>query len=274
MGVAAFSLYEEKVEYNIQKTLKYSFTITNPTNRYVENSSMWIYIPVKKTSTQKFISVETSRDYELVEDSLGNQKLIFNLNGFAPYGSKVISIKVRVDMSDSPNFSVVKDHTLYLREEEYIESDNEAIVTLATDLVRTDEIATAESIYSWVLDNMEYKGYVPNDRGALFAFEEGEGDCTEYAYFVTALARASNLPSRSVAGFVYHENARVSVKDYHNWSEVIVGEKWWIVDAQKENFMEKSADYVAMRIISNKEGDNSNNSQKYYHISSPLVAEM
>lgn len=274
IGVVAFLSYEKEPEYNIERMLKYSFTVTNPTNKFIKESNMWVYIPVKQTSTQKFISVQASHDYQLVEDDLGNQKLNFDLPGVAPYGSVIVSIQVRVNMSELPNNTTIKDLALYLGSERYIESDNEVIKILASELRRSDETATTESIYSWVLENIEYKGFVSEDRGALFAVEHGEGDCTEYAHLVTALARAIGLPSRSIAGFVYSENARVAAKDYHNWSEVMFDKKWWLVDAQKEVFMEKFADYIAMRIISTSEGDVSKNSQKYFHISAPLTAVM
>lgn len=274
IGVVVFLLYEKEPEYNIERTLKYSFTVTNPTNKFVKESSMWVYVPVKQTSTQIFISVEASHDYQLVEDGLGNQKLNFDLRDIAPYGSKIVSIKVRVNMSEQPNNANVNDLALYLKSEKYIESENETIVTLASELQRSDEVATTEAIYSWVVENMEYKGFVSEDRGALFALEHGEGDCTEYAYLVTALARALDMPSRSIAGFAYSENARVAAKDYHNWSEVMFYKKWWLVDAQKEVIMEKFADYIAMRIISTGENGISKNSQKYFHIDAPLTAVM
>ena len=177
-------------------------------------------------------------------------------------------------MSEQPNDDYVDDIRLYLNSEKYIESESEVIVSLASELQRSDSSATAEAIYYWVVENMEYKGFVTEDRGALFAVENSEGDCTEYAYLVTALARANELPSRSIAGFAYSENARVSAKDYHNWSEVMFDKKWWLIDAQKEVFMEKFADYIAMRIISNSEDAVFDNSQKYFHIDAPLTAVM
>lgn len=274
IGVVFFLLYEKEAEYNIERTLKYSFTITNPTNKFVKQSSMWVYIPVKETSTQKFISVEASHDYQLIEDKLGNQKLNFYLRDIAPYGSKILSIEVRVNMSGRPNNASVNDLALYLKSEKYIESENEGIVNLASALRRSNDSSTVEAIYTWVVENMEYKGFVSEDRGALFALEHGEGDCTEYAYLATALARALDLPSRSVAGFAYSENAIVAAKDYHNWSEIMFDKKWWLLDAQKEVVMEKFADYIAMRIISTDEGDVSKNSQKYFHIDAPLTAVM
>lgn len=274
MGIMFFLIQEKEPEFNIERTLKYSFTVTNPTNKFIKDATMWVYVPVKQTSTQKFISAEASHDYQLLADDLGNQRLKLDLHDIAPYGSKIVSIKVRVDMSEQPNNSNVNNVALYLGSEKYIESDNVSIVRLASELERKDEMASAEAIYLWVLENMEYKGFVSEDRGALYAVEHGEGDCTEYAHLVTALARAIGLPSRSIAGFVYSENARVAAKDYHNWSEVMLNKKWQIIDAQKEVIMDKFSDYIAMRIISTAEDGAARNSQKYFHIDSPLTAVM
>ncbi len=177
-------------------------------------------------------------------------------------------------MSKLPNKVHVKDLTPYLESEKHIESDNDAIATLAAELKKNNEVSTIEAIYHWALENMTYEGYVAEDRGALYALEHGEGDCTEFAHIITALARATHLPSRSVAGFAYSKNARVVAKDYHNWSEVLIDGKWWLVDAQKKAFMEKPSDYINMWIISTAEGIRAGNSQEYFHVNAPLVAEM
>ena len=274
LGAAIFLNYKKEPEYTIERTLKYSFTVSNPSNKFIKESSMWVYVPVKQTSTQKFISVETSHDYKLIGDNLGNQKLKFALHDIAPYGSKIVSVKVRVDMSNKPNNTDVDELALYLESEKYIESDNDTIVKIASELQRDDEVTTTQAIYNWVLENMEYRGFVSEDRGALFAVEHGEGDCTEYAYLVTALARAIDLPSRSVAGFAYSENARVVAKDYHNWSEVLLDDSWRLIDAQKEVYMDKFENYIAMRIMSSGENNNIAGSQKFFHVDEPLDAKM
>ena len=269
-----YFVFKDKPEYKVERVLKYSFTVTNPTNSLVENSTLWAYVPVKKTSTQKFISVEASQDYRLISDDLGNQRLFFDLKNIAPYGSKVIAIKVHVNMSKKPNDVDVDDLQIYLGAEKYIESESDSIKKLAAGLLVGDEVETSQAIYSWVLENIEYKGFVSEDRGAQYAMDNASGDCTEYAYLVTALSRANKLPSRSVAGFVYSENAKLLVKDYHNWSEVLIDDSWWLVDAQKKVFMQQLENYIAMRIMVAGESDEKGNSQKYFHVESPLLAVM
>lgn len=264
----------EDPKYKIDRVLKYSFTVSNPNNEVVKKSYLWAYLPVKITSTQEFVSVDASHEYRVVEDGLGNQRLFFDLTDFPPYGSKIITVKVHVNMSDQPNNIEVKDLAIYLRNEKYIESDDASIKLEASKLRQNDELKTVRGLYSWVVEKMDYKGFVSEDRGALFALQNGTGDCTEYSYLYTALARAVNLPSRSVAGFVYNENARLVAKDYHNWSEVRIGDKWLLVDPQKEVIMDQYDDYIAMRIISSSIDDAAGGSQEYFHVEPPLVAKM
>lgn len=261
-------------EYTVERVIKYNFTVSNPGNKAIKKSAVWTYIPVKNTSTQQFVSVDASHDYKLEVDSLGNQKLHFELQNIPPYGTKIITIVARVNMSKRPNDIEIDDAAMYLNSEKYIESDNESILSVATELNKNDSIETAKAIYQWILDDLEYKGFISEDRGALFALENGYGDCTEFAYLYTALARAAGLPARSIAGFVYSENARLKVADYHNWSEVRLDDGWWLVDSQKETYMDKFDDYIAMRILSEGANSDSDNSQKYFHVDAPLVMAM
>ena len=61
--------------------------------------------------------------------------------------------------------------------------------------------------------------------GALYAFKERRGDCTEYMSLATAVFRVNNVPARAVAGFVVEEGSAVlSSGDYHNWTEFYDGQ--------------------------------------------------
>ena len=43
-------LGDDKNEYNIERTFRYSFTLQNKTNTILKNVGFWVYAPVKKTS--------------------------------------------------------------------------------------------------------------------------------------------------------------------------------------------------------------------------------
>ena len=56
-----------------------------------------------------------------------------------------------------------------------------------------------------------------------------EGDCTEHAVFLAALARARGIPARVAIGLVYV--GRLQAFGYHMWTEVYVDKRWIPVDA-------------------------------------------
>ena len=59
--------------------------------------------------------------------------------------------------------------------------------------------------------------------------ESLEGDCTEHAVLLAAMARSRGIPARVAMGLVYMEG-RQSL-GYHMWNEVYVGGRWIGLDA-------------------------------------------
>lgn len=264
----------ETPSYKEDRVLRYSLTVQNPTNKLVKDSTAWAYMPVKRTSAQQFKSIDVSEPYSLIVDDLGNQKILFQLGDIPPYGSKIVSVKIYLKLSNAPNIDDVDEIDIYLAAEQNIEADHQDIKRIASELKANEDHATARNIYSWIIEHMEYKGFVPDDRGALYALKNGTGDCTEYSQLFTAMARSTGMPTRTVAGFVSSEDAYLKAKDFHNWSEVYIDGRWWLVDAQKEVFMQEHDHYVAMRIVSHSTIDDVTNSQKYFHADLPLLAVM
>src|SRR5437868_14904954 len=111
--------------------------------------------------------------------------------------------------------------------------------------------------------NVKTQTYIPKDRGALYALTERTGDCTEFAYLLTALSRADDIPARPIGGYVFKGNAVVKAVDYHNWMEFFVDGYWQIADAQRQVFMQSESDYVAMRIIAADPKSPLGNSHRY-----------
>ncbi len=65
--------------------------------------------------------------------------------------------------------------------------------------------------------NIQYAGYTKDDRGALYALKKRKGDCTEYMYLLTALARANGVPTRGIGGYVYAKDAVLRPMDHTPW---------------------------------------------------------
>ncbi len=239
--------------YSISRQIRYGFTIQNKTNRLLKHAEFWTYGPVKQTPTQRCVRLEASHPYKLIFDDLGNQILHFTFNDLPPYATKIITIKADLELSDTPNPISLQDPQRFLRAEKYIESDDPELSRLAKKFKAPKPVKTAENIFRWVADNVRYAGYLPNDRGALYALRKKKGDCTEFMYLFAALCRANNIPARGIGGYVSNENAVLKPNGYHNWVEFYYDGAWWLSDPQKKIFMQNPSRYIAMRVIGKSE---------------------
>ena len=242
---------ETKPSYSLERQLRYSFTVQNKTSKPLQGAEFYIYAPVKQTSFQKALELSVSHPYELIVDESGNRQLRFKLD-FPPFGVKVVSITATVALSEIPESLPVEDTSEYLGQQKYIELHDPSIGSLAARFSSQDPMQQLQRAYSWVAQNIAYAGYIEEDRGALYALRNKRGDCTEYMYLFAALARSQGVPTRGVGGFVIAEDALLKARDFHNWAEVYIDNKWRVVDPQHKKFLQKEPDYVAMRLLSER----------------------
>ena len=85
----------------------------------------------------------------------------------------------------------------------------------------------AIGIEDWVFRVIENKGFGTALASAREVLERQEGDCSEHAVLLVAMARSVGIPSRLVSGIV-HVNGRFG---YHMWAEVWTGDGWYALDA-------------------------------------------
>lgn len=235
--------------YTIPRQIQYSFTLRNKTNRLIEKAEFLTYAPVKATSTQRCVKIETSHPYELISDELGNQILRFSFEKIPPYAVRIVHIKANLLLSEQPEPISVDSIDRFLCPERFIESDSPEIRRLANILTKSDQSKTAESAFNWVSENVKYSGYLRNDHGALYALRNKRGDCTESMYLFTALCRANHIPAQGIGGYVCPENTVLRPEDYHNWAEFYQDGAWRIADPQKKTFTQNQSDYIAMKIM-------------------------
>ncbi|MFH1147587.1 MAG: transglutaminase domain-containing protein [Pseudomonadota bacterium] len=241
--------------YTVTRQVQYGFTLKNTANRLLKGAEFRTYAPVKETATQRCEQITASHPYDLVEDNFGNQILCFKVDDLPPYAVKIITIRATLRLAETPNPTKVPDLKAFLKPERYIESDDSELLRLAKDLKRSLPVETAKSIFTWVADNVTYSGYMSDDRGALYAFKNRRGDCTESMYLFTALCRANEIPARGIGGYICSENSTLRSNAYHNWAEFYDDGAWKIADPQKKSFMEKPSRYIAMRIIGTPAGN-------------------
>ncbi len=85
----------------------------------------------------------------------------------------------------------------------------------------------AIGIEDWVFRVIDNKGFGTALASAREVLERQEGDCSEHAVLLAAMARSVGIPARLVSGIV-HVNGRFA---YHMWVEVWTGDGWYALDA-------------------------------------------
>ncbi len=267
---------QETESYTINKTVRYSFTIKNTENTLLKDPEFWAYAPVKQTAHQKVTNLKATHKYELTQDDLGNQIMHFKFPYLAPHAAKVITVTAQLLMSQQPNTiqEKLEINQLYLGPENNIETDDQGIKQLAAKLKKPTNKETSKAINTWIENSLTYSGYIKDDRGAAYALSNKSGDCTEYSYLYTALTRANQIPSRVIGGYVYKSNAILDPTDFHNWSEYYSDGKWHLVDPQGKKHEQDQQDYIAMRIISQKQENKMGNSHRFITVGQGLRVKL
>ena len=148
-------------------------------------------------------------------------------------------------LPDQPVNLPVKAEPDFLKPSVSVQSDDPMVTAKARAIVGSvqDGRTAARLLMEWVFRTLDKEATAsfPTARDVL---EHMKGDCNEHAALFTALARASGIPTRVVAGLVYLEGAFY----YHAWNEVFL-DRWIPVDA---TFGQFPASAVHFRIV---EGD-------------------
>lgn len=237
--------------------LKHTIQIINPTNNRIAGK---LVVPLVKNDTARHYVVlcnvttfgSAFNERLFFNDNSGNLYVCWNSIILQPQGTFIVELDYHVlafSVTYLVNSSLVEgyntDSELYLKytqPEKLIESDNMKIVEVARDITsgESDPHKMALLIYSFVTEHLNYE-IQDAERGALWALENGVGDCSEHSYLFVALCRAVGIPARIQAGFAFHQVGEV-IEDGHMWAEYYLENYGWIpVDATWQLF--DSIDY-------------------------------
>ncbi|MEJ2248905.1 MAG: transglutaminase-like domain-containing protein [Candidatus Lokiarchaeota archaeon] len=130
--------------------------------------------------------------------------------------------------------------------EKYFEIDNLGLINASNNIVgsSTNPIEKAKKIYNWIGKNINYDGSLSEEKGALWAFLNKKGDCSEFSDLMITLLRIQGIPARKITGIVLSSNsnfqpyvgqkitftANKETQDFlgHAWIEYYVPNIGWI----------------------------------------------
>jgi hypothetical protein len=233
----------------VQKTVLYRFTLQNTSNRTIPTAEFTTYAPLGKAAFQRCLRLESDHPFQELTDSAGNRIVQFTFDRFPPFASKIITLKADLQLTETPRTEAPRDLASFLAPQKFIESDHPDIVRTARALMCETPLKTAENICRWVAGSLRHEGYVRRERGALYALQHREGDCTEAAYLFVALCRAAGIPARAVGGYICRQSGTLKPGGYHNWAHFHDGTSWQTADPGNGIFRAQATDYVVMRVM-------------------------
>jgi len=166
--------------------------------------------------SQQILSEQIKVDGVLVSPEISstdeNRIAHISLGTIGPGESKTITIiqAVRVDQVEPIDASSVQGDIppallTYTESIAHLwESDNEVIEEKALELTlgQANFYHKAKQIFNFVKDYLTYQKLV-EEHGAVWAYNNRMGDCTEFTNLFIALCRAAGIPAKFVSGYGY-----------------------------------------------------------------------
>jgi len=235
-------IYEVEVNFSLTHKLgfgNYMFKFARLNNR-MPNSTLTKYTPPYQESKLLYNEITGCKPSNIITGH--NDK--FN-NTYDSFNTSIISIgavflKPEVSLNQKYNvelneieFQGIEDSEIGLynmserifelycnHSEPYYERDNALLIELSNELVNPENnpIKKAEKIFDWISDNLEYNGNLPaQEKGALWAYNNLEGDCSEYSSLMVTLLRIQGIPARKITGFLVSTNPDIRPESGDTW---------------------------------------------------------
>ncbi len=115
-----------------------------------------------------------------------------------------------------------------------VQSDDPLVMELAQEAAgdERDPWRTSVRLEQFVKQTIRSKNFSQAFSSAGEVARTREGDCTEHAVLLAALARARGIPARVAMGLVYSEPpGGEPMLAFHMWTEVFIADRWIPLDA-------------------------------------------
>lgn len=234
--------------YSVERLLRYTFHARNEGNRVVRDARLFAYAPVRRTSTQICTELRVSHASRLHRDEFENQVLEVELGAVAPYATTIVTIQAKLRLAPEPQRLVKPFPESYLKKGPRIESEAPEIVALGKELACEERKDIAKQSFEWIRKNVKPAPYTAKELGAVRAFKDRKGDCSEQAFLFCAVLRSRQTPARYMSGYRVKQNASLTPGAFHNWAEFHDGQVWRLADPQAGRFDKDHGLYVAFGV--------------------------
>ena len=244
-GIIAFCFL---LEANDKKYLTYSFTLKNISAFVVSNAELIVFAPVPTSSVHLCSSISSSHKFVRVNDEIGNQMLKFNFCILPPYAIKNIKVKVNLLGNAYPTIEKNTKKQLQFGEMSPMTDFQLEEFKFNPDFQNKSKMEKVEVIVNWIRKNIKHSDYSDNPKGAKYAWENKEGDCTEFMYLAMAICRSQGIQTKAVSGFICKKNMMISPANYHDWFIWFDDDRWFVEDAFVIPDLYLPSDYVATHL--------------------------
>ena len=178
------------------------------------------------------------RGNRVIEATWNNPKQAIDVSmTFAAFNTTVL--RTLESTAPFPLASIPREMKDYLSASDQVQTNDPKIQAKAKELVRgvKTEFDAVQRILTWVIDNMRYVT-PPPQYDALYAFENGKGNCQNYSHLSAALMRAVGIPVRIVNGVTLKQpyTVRSGNEEFtfkmgqgrHSWIEVYFPDLDWV----------------------------------------------
>lgn len=217
----------ERVNFRMQ------FTVTAAPG--ILQTTLTAIVPKTLPQRQKVLSLTYSTPPTQEFDANGVHYAQFTIDNPPP--KTVITIdgqaeSYRFDLNTAktvspPALENAQDLQVWLADEKYLEKNAPPIQTAAAGITGNDDITELRNIMAFVTKTLRESAFSSADRGALWAIQNKNGDCTEFAELFVALCRAKNIPARYCEGHLVGLLASTQ-PTAHNWAEAYTKEYGWV----------------------------------------------
>ena len=204
---------------------------------YIETASVNLTFFPKQTNNQELFKLYTNPKAEISEDSLKfewkrpQDRIDFSINAEVKTTNVFPEIRQKINF---PIEELPKDVIAYTKSSETIDSGDEGIIRIASELVKGEDdlYAAVFKIAEWTKHNINYNLSTLTaevSQKASWVLENRQGVCDELTSLFIALLRAVGIPARFVLGISY-TNSPLFPENWgaHGWAEVYFPGYGWV----------------------------------------------